>query len=92
MNAFQKLQAAIRKFVDALMPLSEAEPWRKPPPAPHFAFTTPPGLQDEESQRVAEEVKAELEKQTGKKFVMIHIGKVQCNCAECKARAAAPWN
>ena len=97
MEALKKVQAAIRKFLSLVIPPAEPDPTRLPPPAPHkkpipFGFTTPPGMTEPEARKLAEEVKETLERQTGKKLIIMHLGSVPCNCPQCRARAMAPWN
>jgi hypothetical protein len=85
------MQAAIKKFLSLVIPPGTPEP-RPKLPAPHFAFTTPVGLKKAEANAMAEEVRIALEKQTGKKLQIVHLGTIPCNCPECRAKAAAPWN
>ena len=98
MNALQKVQAAIKTFLSLVIPPAEPEARPKPPPAPHFkqpipfGFTTPVGMTEPEARKLAEEVKETLERQTGKKLVIMHLVSVPCNCPNCRKRVMAPWN
>ena len=91
MSTLQKVQAAIRKFLSLVIPPSEPEA-RPKPPAPHFTFTTPADLTKDESEKMADAIREELERQTGKKLIVMHLGSVPCNCPHCRRKAMAPWN
>jgi hypothetical protein len=97
MSTFQKMQAAIRKFLSLVIPPGVPEPRGNPhdpkaPPAPHFTFTTPADLTKDQSEKMADAIREELERQTGKKLIVMHLGSAPCNCPQCRMKAAAPWN
>lgn len=92
MTTLQKVQAAIRKFLSLVIPPGTPEPRPKPPPKPHFTFTTPHDLAKDESEKMADAVRQELERQTGKKLLIVHLGTIPCNCPTCRMKAMAPWN
>lgn len=69
---------------------------------PHGRETIPlpDELTPEEAERIAAEIQAQLEKATGKKLTVVHLGKfqlvppgkIECKCLACRIKAQAQWN
>ena len=94
MNAFQKMQAAIRKFLGLVIPPAEPEPRGKP-----GASLTVQGLTKAEADRAARAIQGDIEKALGHPITLIDLGVVKvklktapCDCPACKRRRMAPWN
>ena len=63
-------------------------------------FITPPNLSADEAEKLAEQIRADLEKQLGKPMMIVPLDTIKitsipiakCNCLACRMRAAARWN
>ena len=64
------------------------------------AFVTPENLSAEAAEKLAEEIRADLEKQLGQPLTLVPLGTIKitsipiakCNCLACRMRASARWN
>ena len=102
MNALQKLQAAIRKFLGLTKPprpngvmLDDPQTASKP-----AATLIMQGVNEAEADRAAAAIQADIERAIGHPVTLIHLGHVTvklkpitaCNCPDCQRRRKAPWN
>ena len=62
-------------------------------------FVTPENLSAEAAEKLADEIRADLEKQLGQPLMLVPLGMVKitaipvrCNCLACRIRAKAQWN